>query len=221
MSKYTRYQSAVSRNTDEHISEDHWLKQFENTLQKGAVQPKSQQSLFEQINTIMNGTGSKYPSVQAAVDDMMQRSGLTNYLQASDQPGSKTKTAADQNEDFDKKVPIEPKQQSGYQLPKLVQENPAILHTLENYIRTTRGNLPIPAIIDKIRSIHRGDVADDKLWDDDDFVRLVSKLNLEAKTNNPASYENYNNLAVSDSDADSDIDPSNTDAFNVLMPAKL
>src|SRR5271154_2594709 len=97
MSKYIRHQSVVSRNTDEHISEDHWLKQFENTLQKGAVQPKSQQSLFDQINTIMNGTGSRYTSVQSAVDDMMQRSGLTNYLKVSEQEVPKTKTASDQN----------------------------------------------------------------------------------------------------------------------------
>lgn len=329
----------VSRNTDEHISEDHWLKQFENTLQKGAVQPKSQQSLYDQINNIMNGTGSKYPSVQAAVDDMMQRSGLTNYLQASEEaPKTKTasdgslvepeppeppsevvdplvekmraaaqskqwhvlgklnaeldrhhgdppingvesirvlkyfkdpeiastqvpldkwaeytsgygdglgltpdqkakdleftykvlehirgkiKKATDQNSDFDKTIPVERKQKDTT-TPDVIKACPAVLRTLENHVRSTRGNLPIPAIIDKIRSIHQGDVSEDKVWDDDKLIRLVSKLNLEAKKNNPASYENYSNLAVGDRDnAESDIDPSNTDAFNALMPAKL
>lgn len=310
MAKYTRYQSVVSRNTDEHISEDHWLKQFENSLQKGAVQPKSQQSLFDQINTIMNGSGSKYTSVQNAVDDMMQRSGLTNYLEASEKETGKAKVASsnkyydmgyfdgkedlqnegfgtdilssilsrkealpvdykvymeyaygysdgckmsknifdreeqriskyitnkteptendvpveyeysDQNNSFDKTIPVEHKKKDTT-IPDVIVTNPNVLRTLENYIRATRGNLPIPAIIDKIRSIHHSDVSEDKVWDDDKLIRLVSKLNLEAKKNNPASYENYNNLAVSDSDADSDIDPSNTDAFNVLMPAKL
>jgi hypothetical protein len=219
MSKYNRHQSVVSRNTDEHISEDHWLKQFENSLQKGAVQPKSPQSLFDQINTIMNGSGSKYTSVQSAVDDMMQRSGLTNYLKVSEQEAPKTKTAADQNSDFDKSIPVEQKQQD-ITTPDVIRTNPNVLKTLENYIRATRGNLPIPAIIDKIRSIHHADVSEDKSWDDDKLIRLVSKLNLEAKKNNPASYENYNNLAVGDRDnAESDVDPSNTDAFNALMPA--
>jgi hypothetical protein len=221
MSKYIRHQSVVSRNTDEHISEDHWLKKFENTLQKGAVQPKSQQSLFDQINSIMNGSGSKHTSVQSAVDDMMQRSGLTNYLKVSEQEVPKTKTASDQNNDFDKSLPVEPKQKDTT-TPDVIRTNPNVLKTLENYIRATRGNLPIPAIIDKIRSIHHADVSEDKAWDDDKLIRLVSKLNLEAKKNNPASYEDYNNLAVGDRDnAESDVDPSNTDAFNALMPAKI
>jgi hypothetical protein len=326
MSKYNRHQSVVSRNTDEYVSEDHWLKQFEKSLEKGAVQPKSQQSLFDQINSVMNGATPKYPSVQAAVDDMMQRSGLSNYLKISkEQEGGKTKTAqdhggnlfdrlldqikkfvavrewynvghamgklekaegnpagsaldaimsfkyfhdpdlkavrvpmanwgdftlgycaghgsppeqtkrqiehinrmmtmsgtakkasTDQNNVMEKQVPVEPK------MPVVMQKNPQILQTLENYIRSTRGNLPIPAIIDKIRSIHRGDVSEEKFWDDDDLIRLVSKLNLEAKTTNPANYENYHNLASGDHDnAESDVDSSNTDAFNALMPAKL
>lgn len=222
MTKYSRHQSAVSRNTDEHISEDHWLSQFEKSLQKGAVQPKSQTSLFDQISSVMNGNSqSKYPSVQAAVDDMMHRSGLSNYLKTSKEEEGNKKVAADQNADFDKNIPVEQKQEDT-NTPDAIRENPAILRTLENYIKSTRGNLPIPAIIDKLRSIHRSDIAEDKMWEDDKLIRLVSKLNLEAKKNNPASYEDYFNLAVGDRDnADSDVDPSNTDAFNALMPAKL
>lgn len=223
MSKYSRYQSIVSRNSDENISEDHWLKQFEKTLEKGAVQPRSRDSLYDQISNIMNGTQSKYPSVEAAVEDMMQRSGLTNYLEISkeSQQQDNRKVATDHNNDFDKDVPVEPKQ-GNTDTPDVIRENPAILNTLENYIRTTRGNLPIPAIIDKLRSIHRTDIAEDKMWEDDKLIRLVSKLNLQAKKNNPASYENYSNLATQDHDtADSDVDPSNTDAFNALLPAKL
>ena len=310
MTKYSRHQSAVSRNTDEHISEDHWLSQFEKTLQKGAVQPKSQVSLFDQINSVMNGSSqSKYTSVQDAVSNMMDRSGLTNYLKVSNKKDN-TKIASskyydmghfdgkedlqnegfgsdilssilsrkealpvdykvymeyaygysdgckmsknifdheeqkiatyitrkteptendipveyeypDQNNTFDKNIPVEQKQEDT-NTPDVIRENPAILRTLENYIKSTRGNLPIPAIIDKLRSIHRSDIAEDKMWEDDKLIRLVSKLNLEAKKNNPASYEDYFNLAVGDRDnADSDVDPSNTDAFNALMPAKL
>src|SRR5579864_3439065 len=126
MSKYTRYQSVVSRNTDEHISEDHWLKQFEKSLQKGAVQPKTQQSLFDQISSVMNGNAqSRYPSVQAAVDDMMQRSGLTNYLKVSNEDNGKAKVAADQNADFDKHIPVENKQQDTT-TPDVIKENPSI-----------------------------------------------------------------------------------------------
>src|SRR5208282_2495482 len=78
MAKQPRSQPVISRQSDADQSDDHWLRQFEEKLQKTSVQPRGN-SLVEQINSIMN-TKSKYPSVQAAVDDMMNRSGLSSYL---------------------------------------------------------------------------------------------------------------------------------------------
>ena len=214
--KYSRHQSVVNRQADESIGEDHWLKQFQKSLQKGAVQPKSvDSSLFDQINSIMNGK-SRYPSVDAAVKDMQERSGLTAYLDkinktSTEDEVSHKKTAADSNQVIDKKVDI---------TPIVIKKFPAIKSTLENYIRDTKGNLPIPAIIEKIRSIHQGDVSEAKDWEDDNLIRLVSQLNLSAKKNNPSMYENYSNLGVRDNAADSEIDPSNTDAFHALNPVK-
>jgi hypothetical protein len=224
MSKYSRHQSVVNRNADESIGEDHWLKQFEKKLQKGAVRPANE-SLYQQISHIMN-TKSKYPSVQAAVDDMMQRSGLTAYLQgvktSTEETDGTTKTAADQNDAFIKEVPVEIEGKKHDELPIVIKKCPAIGRTLENYIKSTRGNLPVPAIILKLQSIHSGDVSDARDWEDEDLIRLVSKKNLQAKKDNPAVYENYDNLGASEfSGADSEIDASNTDAFNALMPAKI
>src|SRR5277367_2773358 len=79
MAKQPRHQSVVTRQSDAENNDDHWLKQFENSLQKNSVQSRDSANLFDQINSIMN-TKSKYPSVQAAVDDMMHRSGLSDYL---------------------------------------------------------------------------------------------------------------------------------------------
>lgn len=202
MSKYSRHQSVISRQADESIGDDHWLKQFQKTLQKGAVQPKvpAASSLFDQINSIINGT-SKYPSVEAAVEDMKERSGLTAYL----------KTAIDNNQVIDKKIDM---------VPIVVKKFPAIKSTLENYIRDTKGNLPVPAIVDKIRSIHQSDVSDAKDWEDDNLIKLISQLNLDAKKNNPGNFEDYSNLGSRDSASDSEIDPSNTDAFHALTPVK-
>lgn len=220
MTRNSRHQSVISRNTDENISEDHWLKKFEQNLEKGAVQSVS---LYDQINSIMN-TKSKFPSVQAAVDDMMERSGLTDYLtsvKTSGDSSGKKKTAADENEAFLKEVPVEEKQDHD-KTPIVIKKCPNVARTLENYIKSTRGNLPVPAIIHKLQSIHSNDVSDAKDWEDDNLIRLVSRKNLEAKKANPGSYENYDNLGASEfSGADSDIDASNTDAFNALMPAKI
>ncbi len=215
MSKYVRYQPVVSRHADSEIDENHWLKQFRNKLEKGAVQPrKMDHSLFDQINSIMNGSKAKYPSVEAAVEDMKERSGLTAYLDKVKQSADssvKTKTAADNNGVIEKKVDM---------TPRVIKKFPSVKSTLENYIRDTKGNLPVPAIIEKVRSIHQSDVSDAADWDDDNLIRLVSKMNLEAKSNNPASYESYNNLGSRDVTNDSEIDPSNMDAFHALNPAK-
>lgn len=319
MSRYIRYQSVVSRQADEPIGEDHWLNQFQKSLQKGAVQPRTQESLFDQINSIMNGSAkSKFPSVEAAVQDMKERSGLAAYLDKQSQVDdvhttktasvdnkafyqklkelvksknwqqlgavvgqhdkingrvvkaaesivffhyyddtdlklakipveswheytlgygegaglsdvekkkdydftttvldikkNKTKTASDTNHVLDKKIDM---------TPIVVKKYPPVMKTLENYIRDTKGNLPVPAIIEKIKSIHRSDCSDAKDWDDDKLIRLVSKLNLGAKKNNPDSYSNYSNLGTRDTGSNSDIDPSNTDAFFALTPVKM
>lgn len=215
MSKYNRHQSVVSRHVDQDIDGDHWLKQFEKKLQKEAVQPRTvDTSLFDQINSIMNHRSiSKYPSVEAAVEDMKARSGLTAYLEkdlskVSTEGNNSKKTASDKDHNHDKTT------------PSVMIKCPPIRRTLENYIRDTKGNLPIPAIIDKIRSIHHGDVSDAKDWDDDKLIRLVSKLNLNAKKDNPSVFENYQNLGSREQLSDSEFDPSNVDAFHSLNPAK-
>jgi hypothetical protein len=209
--KYVRHQSVISRNADEQIDEDHWVKELQKRLEKGAVQPRPVDSfLFDQINSIMNNK-SKYPSVEAAVLDMKERSGLTAYLDNLNKKSTdnnQQKTASDENNVIDKSIPL------------LLQKHPAAKTTIENYIRDTKGNLPVPAIIDKIRSIHQNDVSDAQVWDDDNLIRYVSKENLEAKQNNSGNYENYDNLGARDTLGDSELDPENTDAFHSLMPAK-
>lgn len=119
------------------------------------------------------------------------------------------KKASDQNNIIDKDIPI------------VIKKVPSIKNTLENYIRDTKGNISIPAIIEKIKSIHRGDISEDKDWDDDNLMKFVSKMNLEAKRDNPDNFQQYNNLGARDYDNNADIDPSNTDAFYALNPVKI
>lgn len=216
MAKYSRHQAVISRNSESYIDEDNWLNRFEKSLQKDAVQPKRvDQSIFEQITTIMNGK-SKYPSVQAAVDDMKNRSGLTAYLDkmnkvSNEDPSIVKKTASDNNGAIDKKITMS---------PIIFSKCPKVRDTARNYIQSTRGNLPVPAIIDKIRSIHSGDVSEAKDWEDDKLIRAISRMNLEEKSKAHPGNEDYNNLGKEDDTNDSDIDPSNMDAFHSLTPVK-
>lgn len=218
MSRYSRQQSVISRHSDSQMDEDNWINKLEKTLQKDAVQPRNvDKSVFEQITTIMNGK-SKYPSVQAAVDDMKNRSGLTAYLNNINKVSSdedekilNKKTASDNNKAMDKKVNMQ---------PIVFTKNPRVSETARNYIATTRGNLPVPAIIDKIRSIHQKDISNASDWEDDKLVRSISRMNLEEKAKNNGSENEYNNLGKSDDSNDAEIDPSNMDAFHSLNPVK-
>ena len=214
MSKYTRYQSVISRNSDESIGEDNWLKQLEKSLEKAAVQPKSvDSSMFDQINSIMNSK-SKYPSVAAAVEDMKERSGLKAYLDKVSNDQAIAKKAGDENNAFNKKV------KSKEIMPALFVACPKIKNTFENYIRSRRGHLDVPAIIDTIRTMHSKDVSDAADWDADDLMAWTSETNLKVRSNNPDSGTNEHNLGTSDDMNDSDIDQANTDAFFALTPAK-
>lgn len=214
MSKYTRHQSVVNKQSDEEFSENHWLKQFEDKLQKTSVQPRGQ-SLFDEISGIMNNSKAKYPSVRAAVDDMMQRSGLTDYLDnvktSDEKDTSKSKVATAQI-----KTMVD-----DAKLPEIVKMHPQIMRTLENIIKETKGNIPVPAIISRLHALHASDIADESAWEDERLIRLVSSLNLRAKKDNPDSYVNMDHLGQGDRMSNSDIDVSNTDAFNILMPAKI
>ena len=226
MSKQSRHQSVVNRQSDADFSQDHWLKQFEAKLQKTSVQPRGQ-SVYDQINSIMN-TKSKYPSVQAAVDDMMQRSGLSTYLdtvkQSNEGPKHPKKVAQlskDMREETNKGTDYE-NENNDQAIPQVIKEKPSIARTLDNIVRDSKGNMPIPAIIARLHSLHARDISDDGAWEDERLIHLVSKLNLQAKKNNPTNFENFDMLGRGDhSTADSDIDASNTDAFNALLPAKI
>lgn len=220
MSKYTgRQQSAISRNADESNDENYWLKEFEDKLiQKDAVQTKSvDSSLFDQINSIMNGK-SKHNSVASAVEDMKERSGLNTFLQkkqSSEEQSTKIaqqekKASDDQN---DAKKPQEKK------MPILLVKCPNIKNTFDNIVKSTRGNLSIPAIIDRVKSIHQNDVSDAKDWDSNDIIRFVSRLNLEEKSKNNQHNDSMN-LGIMDNSINGDIDKENNDAFIGLMPAK-
>lgn len=235
--RYSRHQSVVSREADGHIDEDHWLKQFEKNLHKSAVQSrKVDQSLFDQINGIMN-TKSKYTSVSAAVEDMMQRSGLSSHLKNINKVSEESVTSktADQSEsnliikkiealkaaaDLHKSVK-EVKDVKDAPLPAIIQEVPSILKTIENYIESTKGNSNLFSTLQKIQSIHKNDVSDsnDSAWEDKDLLKLINDKILAKKLEHSHSEQN-SNLGKLDTDFGNDND-ANTDMFKGLMPAKI
>jgi hypothetical protein len=201
MTKYNRHNGAISR-VDDDSTDSYWQKQFEKQLNKDAVQSrKVDTSLFDQINTIMNGK-SKYQSVDAAVEDMKHRSGLTAYLSKMNESKS----------DETKKIAQVPTA-----LPDVIKKVPQIQKTINEIIDGCHGELPVISIIHKVKAIHKTDISDDKDWNNNDLLIYVSGLCMKAKKENSINKEDYDALGKTDKDTEN-IDPSNVDAFHSLNP---
>lgn len=178
-------------------SEDTWLNDFARHLETNGVQSKSKaDSLYDTLNSIIRGNKPKYPSVEAAVDDMRERSGLASYKSQL-----KTKIAA---EEID--VP-------------LFRSVPQIKQTIDNYIRDTRGNLVVPEIINRVKAIHKNDIADNAEWNSPSLLTYISNKNTAEKQLHPDTTQ-YSNLGKVDY-YNNDVDPSNTDALHSLNPTTI
>lgn len=283
MSKYTRYQPVISSNNQ---NDDYWLKKFEESL-KVAVQPKANdQSIFDQINSIVNGTKPRYSSVAAAVEEMKNRSGLTAYLdkiktsneannskiaelnkqiQASfenkewekigyicgdfDKLNNKISNAADVILNLNVEIPLDKWAlfTSGYvkaanlshqekvaaikftqnivsklkkkaSTPSVIKEVPEIAQTINNIVIDSKGFLPVPAILDRVKSLYNNQISNSALWEEDGLKVYIHNLNSqeEAKYSNK---EVNHNLGKTDRN-NNDIDAANTDAFFGLNPVK-
>jgi hypothetical protein len=198
-----RYQNIISRESDASIVDDYWFKQYQKMLDKNAVQPLSKtKSIYDQISAIINKK-SKFPSVEAAVKDMQERSGIIAYWE---------KLSKKSNVNL-KKADVETTE------PEILKKFPNIKKTLENYIRDTKGNLDLPAIIEKVKTIHKLDGPQSKDWEDENFIRFVYKMNFDEKSKYDQNSSDFANLGKLD--RDNDIDPANTDAFFGLMPYKI
>jgi len=197
MRKYNnRYEYQISTVNGAKSREDSWLSELEDQLQKQAVQPRRvDQSMFEQINGIINGSkNSKYRSVDEAVKEMQSRSGFLDYIKRANE---------DKNIKNNK--------------PKILIENPQIELTINNYCENTKGEHSLPAILEYIRGIHSSDVRDPSLWDEESLAKHIHEANQKNKVQHDESYHNLGKIHQDKNDAP---DPANFDAFHGLMPVK-
>lgn len=201
---YNRTMPLISRNSD---NENSYLDEFQKNLNKISVQPYRHENVYEQINSIINGSKPKYSSVEDAVKDMQDRSGITAHQDKIKVLAEKIKTAACNHCAEDKNE------------VKLFKTHPQIKNTFDNFITDTKGNLPIPSIIDRVKSIHNKDVDDNSAWDDESLIRYINDKGTSVKKDNPDTNYNDFNLGHVPKYEERDIDKSNQDALFCLNPA--
>ncbi len=193
-----------------------WMEEFASNLAKTSVESKTKadKSIYDQISSIMGNNKPKYPTVAAAVEDMKERSGMSEFLNKLRSEG--------QNESGNNKQANckcgKPEHHKNKEV-QLFEAVPQLKDTVDNYIEDTNGNLPIPAIIEKIKSIHRNDVVEDSDWDDDQFLNYINDKSIDVKKLHPSQDMQYRNLGKTPHYKDEEIDPSNSDALYSLTPA--
>lgn len=206
MTNYSKRTQPIVRREGQNDSDD-WISDFarhvDSQFGKQSVESKSNaDSIYDQISSIIRGNKPKYPSVEAAVKDMRERTGFASFtkqLQAEKEKEQK-KTASEH-------IDVE-----------MFKKNPQVKQTIDNYIRDTRGNLLVPEILDRIKSIHSKDVADNAEWTSPSLLTYIHKRNKEEKALHP-DVDSYNQLGKVDFH-NNEIDPSNTDALHILNPTQ-
>lgn len=199
----TRYEYSIFNTKDQDKSNDDWFVSFEEQLTKQAVKSKKEDdSLFNQINGIINNAkNGTHRSVEDKVKEMQERSG---YLSYSSVPSGGFSNKVADNEEVKKNSK-----------PRILMLYPQIELTINNYINDTNGTQSLPAILSHIRNIHKKDTNEDNLWEAEDLIKFIDKLNgnKNSEKNNDSS-----NLGKLDRQDHKDVDPSNYDVFHSLMP---
>lgn len=241
MSKYNRYQSVVSKNSEE--SSDYWLNRVKENLEKGAVKPRVNDDIYNQISSIMN-TQSKFKSVDAAVEDMKRRSGFAAHVEniSKQSNDSTTKKIAKEEHKLDKikkhledalnlvneelevyEDKVSEKQynskkeigESKISEPKVFKYNSEIKKTLENMVQDSAGTMDAVIIKEKLTRMYGKDVPDPAIWEDRNFLDYIMKLN--NSTNKQEEHEHHN---LGRRDMNEEVDTGNTDFMAGLMPVK-
>lgn len=226
---YSRTQPLIQKTCDDAKIERQellpsWLTNYAQNIEKVSVQPYRQEegSLFDQISSIMNGArkSSKYSSVEEAVRDMKERSGLTAY---KNKEAAQAKGIIDRNKLADLAALAQMINKAAEEETKIVifQMKPQIQSTFDNFIDSTNGNLPIPSVLEKVRSIHKNDIADEMHWDDEKLMHYINEKSIEAKKKHPDSKEDNANLGRVVHLSEDDVDASNMDMFSALNPASV
>lgn len=185
-----------------------WMDEFAANLEKQSTESQSKvnKSIYDQISSIM-GNKSKHPTVEAAVEDMKERSGMKDFLNKLQSQGKSESAVNKKAQSGENNVEV-----------KLFKDVPQLKETIDNYCEDTNGNLPIPAIVNKIKAIHKNDVVNDADWADDKFLHYINDKNIEVKKKHPTDNATYHNLGRQPTFKDEDIDPSNHDALHSLTP---
>ena len=176
-----------------------FISHFHKNLASAAQ--RKQGGFYEEITQMFGGTKQKYNSVQAAVEDMITRTGLQSYLQnISAQKIQNKKTA---NHNFFPSI-----QQN-------VREN--IFHFIDNKISDSHGKIPITVLQDELLSTFRNNGIQPEDIYSEDLARYINQSLVAEQIKNPIHESSDPNLGKNLQEMDDD--GTNDDFFRGLNPS--
>ena len=174
-----------------------WLNQFANQeASKTAVEvarKRDSASLYDQLNSIMNGHQGGFSTVEQKVQDLASRIGLQTYLQS--------------------------KSASQLPLAHLNQQlREKVISFTNNLIETHRGLITLPAIQEEILQTFQGDGISPQDINDPEMSKYLSGMILDIQQRNPVQDADLNNLGKN-LGIELEHDANNSDFFTNLLPA--
>ena len=197
-----------------------WFQEYARNIDRQAVHSGDQdRSMFDQISEIM-GTKSKFSTVEDAVRDMRERTGLTEFLSKA----TKATTAANaeailanvkcasEDDNLEVSLPADTEQ------PSIFKDHPKIEKFIAQYIKSRKGHTSVASVMSDIGRIFKE--IDTVHLDDKNLKHFISEKILEELQLNPAGTDmDVEMLGSVDKGNDQDY-ALNNDAFSSLLPAK-
>lgn len=151
----------IKKNLEKEILDTIWYEALKNKLNKVAVQPaRVDDLLFNQINDVIKSKKSKFSSVEEKVNEMIERSGLSNYLKEQ------------------QKIKLSKKAQSNI---KIFEEYPNIKQTIDNIIEEYKGTVPVISVLERVGRYYANELKDKSLLDDNLLKQYIVDKNLQHK----------------------------------------
>ena len=193
-----------------------WLDSFARKVEEISDKPRNAvevarsrdyRSLVEQISSIMSRRPATQNAVETKVQELQQRTGLTEWLRRQAQAAeAEMKTGEEELPQLFKKLSPE------------VQEN--VKAFIANLIATHHGNIHVPAIVEEVSKTFRGKGIQPQDVNDMLFEKYISDQIVKAKKNEPIAEEQNINIGRGIGIDTQDMDAANIDAFEGLNPVK-
>lgn len=181
-----------------------FISQFHKNLQAAAT--RKQSGFYDDISQMFGCPKKKYQSVQAAVEDMITRTGLQNYIQNITAKNTENKKVA--NQETGSQSSLFPA------LKPTIREN--IFHFIKNKINDSHGRVPIPVLQDDILSTFKNDGISPEDAYSESLARYINQGLIAEQIKNPLDNKSDHNIGKNlHQDAD---DGSNNDFFRGLNP---